>query len=255
MDVRAAYWNGTRERPSTDAGHARRQPRSDRVAAAASPMIACSASATTTERSGRRRRREQDRQLLGGEEQAVPSWSVRWIGCRSRAEGRRMRSPPRHRGPLMPCEVTSRGCAPRRSSRRKMRSATFRTIGTCTHEWSELLSRSAFVCWTSHHASAGRPRSRRRAATELLLPACGRSHTHGGDCLSRRDRCGIGHGRHATGAVSRRSGPRAGCRPRAGRPRGACTCAPRRLGSASTSSSRDEPKWQAILSSEVSAAS
>src|SRR3954453_20102517 len=48
--------------------------------------------------------------------------------------------------------ATIAGSTPRRSSRRKIRSATFSTTWTCTHEWSDIPSRFAFVCWTSHQA-------------------------------------------------------------------------------------------------------
>src|SRR4051812_6794645 len=48
--------------------------------------------------------------------------------------------------------ATIAGSTPRRSSSRKIRSATLSTICTWTHEWSDIPSRFAFVCWTSHQA-------------------------------------------------------------------------------------------------------
>src|SRR4051812_29589355 len=75
---------------------------------------------------------------------------------------------------VMPWSLTTAGCTPRRSSSRKSRSATFRTICTCTHEWSDMPSRSAFVCCTTHHAlswSSALAASSR--AWSFLLPRAG----------------------------------------------------------------------------------
>src|SRR4051812_13175981 len=53
---------------------------------------------------------------------------------------------------LIAWSVTIAGWIPRRSSRRKIRSATFSTICTWIHEWSDMASRVAVDCWTSHQA-------------------------------------------------------------------------------------------------------
>src|SRR3954471_13541087 len=63
---------------------------------------------------------------------------------------------------------------PRRSSSRKIRSATFRTIWTCTHEWSDIPSRLAVVCCASHQAlSCSSPFAASSSASSLRFPRAG----------------------------------------------------------------------------------
>src|SRR5436190_21172663 len=74
----------------------------------------------------------------------------------------------------IPWSATIAGATPRRSSRRKIRSATFRTIWTWTQEWSDIPSRSAVVCWTSHHAlSWSSALAASMSAWSLRLPRAG----------------------------------------------------------------------------------
>src|SRR3954451_24915295 len=69
---------------------------------------------------------------------------------------------------------TIAGSTPRRSSSRKIRSATFSTIWTCTHEWSDIPRRVAFVCWTSHQAlSWSSAFAASSSASSLRLPRAG----------------------------------------------------------------------------------
>src|SRR3954451_271922 len=63
---------------------------------------------------------------------------------------------------------------PRSSSSRKIRSATFRTIWTCTHEWSDIPSRLAVVCCASHQAfSWSSPFAASSSASSLRFPRAG----------------------------------------------------------------------------------
>ena len=159
---------------------------------------------------------------------------------------------------VIPCAVTIPGSTPRRSSSRKIRRDTFSTICTCTHEWSDIPSRSAFVCCTSHHAlSWSSAFAASSSAWSLRLPAGRRAQAHRGDRLARRRIGAVSAMAGTLQGVRDRSGPGAGCRPSADRRRaGACSArASRGSASASTSSSREEPKWHAIWSSGTSAAS
>src|SRR4051812_19356331 len=75
---------------------------------------------------------------------------------------------------LIAWSATIAGATPRRSSSRKIRSATFSTIWTCTHEWSDIPSRVAFVCWTSHQAlSWSSALAASSSAWSLRLPRAG----------------------------------------------------------------------------------
>src|SRR3954452_24905697 len=75
---------------------------------------------------------------------------------------------------LIAWSATIAGATPRRSSSRKIPSAPCSPTCTCTHEGSDVPSRVAFVCWTSHQAlSWSSALAASSSAWSLRLPRAG----------------------------------------------------------------------------------